>query len=156
MYKRYPKLLQHLSRILRLIWRRGKVSQQWRSTEEVWVPKDEKSTTIKQFRTISLLNVDRKIFFSILSHRLSDYLLKNQYIDTSDQNGGDPRCSRVPWTQWSGNTTDQRGPWRERRPGCTLAGPSQCVWLHTPQASGGGIGEAPCPEQHQTPHHGLL
>ncbi|XP_030281784.1 uncharacterized protein LOC115586678 [Sparus aurata] len=39
---------------------------------------------------ISLLNVKGKIFFSILSHRLSDYLLKNQYIDTFVQKGGIP------------------------------------------------------------------
>lgn len=89
-YKRCPKLLHHLWKILRVIWRRGKVSQQWRSAEGVWVPKEEKSTTIEQFRTISLLNVEGKIFFSILSQRLSDYLLKNQYINPSVQKGGIP------------------------------------------------------------------
>lgn len=66
-YKRCPKLLHRLWKILRVIWRRGKVAQQWRSAEGVWVPKEEKSTTIEQFRTISLLNVEGKIFFSILS-----------------------------------------------------------------------------------------
>lgn len=82
-YKRCPKLLHRLWKILRVIWRRGKVAQQWRSAEGVWVPKEEKSTIIEQFRTISLLNVEGKIFFSILSQRLSDYFLKNQYIDPS-------------------------------------------------------------------------
>lgn len=56
----------------------GKVAQQWRSAEGVWISKEEKSTTIEQFRTISLFNVEGKIFFSILSHRLSDYLFENQ------------------------------------------------------------------------------
>lgn len=36
--------------------------------------------------------------------------------------------------------------------GCTMARPSQCVWLHTAQASG-DTGEAPCPRQHQSPHY---
>lgn len=89
-YKRCPKLLHRLWKILRAIWRRGKVAHQWRSAEGVWVPKEEKSTSIEQFRTISLLNVEGKIFFSILSQRLSDYLLKNQYIDPSVQKGGIP------------------------------------------------------------------
>ncbi|XP_075313231.1 uncharacterized protein LOC142373743 [Odontesthes bonariensis] len=89
-YKRCPKLLSRLWKILKAIWRRGTVAHQWRSAEGVWVPKEESSTTIEQFRTISLLNVEGKIFFSILSHRLSDYLLRNQYIDTSVQKGGIP------------------------------------------------------------------
>lgn len=89
-YKRCPQLLHRLWKILRVIWRRGKVAQQWRSAEGVWVPKEERSTSIEQFRTISLLNVEGKIFFSILSQRLSDYLLKNQYIDPSVQKGGIP------------------------------------------------------------------
>lgn len=89
-YKRCPKLLHRLWKILRVIWRRGKIGQQWRSAEGVWVPKEEKSTTIEQFRTISLLNVEGKIFFSIISQRLSDYLLKNQYINPSVQKGGIP------------------------------------------------------------------
>nr|AAN12398.1 polyprotein [Tetraodon nigroviridis] len=89
-YKRCPKLLARLWKILRVIWRRGKVAHQWRWAEGVWVPKEEKSTLIEQFRTISLLNVEGKIFFSILSHRLSDFLLKNQYIDSSVQKGGIP------------------------------------------------------------------
>ncbi|XP_053170226.1 uncharacterized protein LOC128354001 [Scomber japonicus] len=89
-YKRCPKLLNCLWKILRAIWRRGIVAHQWRSAEGVWVPKEERSTTIEQFRTISLLNVEGKIFFSILSHRLSDFLLRNQYIDTSVQKGGIP------------------------------------------------------------------
>lgn len=59
--------MHHLWKILRVIWRRGKVAQQWRSAERVWVLKEKNSTTIQQFRTISLLNVDGKIFFNILS-----------------------------------------------------------------------------------------
>lgn len=89
-YKRCPRLLHRLWKILRVIWRRGKVAQPWRSAEGVWIPKEEKSITIEQFRSISLLNVEGKIFFSVLSQRLSDYLLKNQYIDPSVQKGGIP------------------------------------------------------------------
>lgn len=94
-YKRCPKLLRRLCKILQMIWRRGTVAQQWRSAGGVWVPKEEKSTTTEQFRTISLLNVEGKKFFSILSHRLSEHLLRNQYIDPSVQKGGipgDPGC----------------------------------------------------------------
>ncbi|XP_061896860.1 uncharacterized protein LOC133645950 [Entelurus aequoreus] len=92
-YKRCPELLRILWRILRVIWRRGTVADQWRQAEGVWIPKEENSTKLEQFRTISLLSVEGKIFFRILSRRLTDFLLKNAYIDTSVQKGGIPGVS---------------------------------------------------------------
>ncbi|XP_063058826.1 uncharacterized protein LOC134452393 [Engraulis encrasicolus] len=89
-YKRCPQLLRHLWKLLRVIWRRGHVAGQWRSAEGVWIPKEEDSKDISQFRTISLLSVEGKIFFSVLSRRLTEFLLKNSYIDTSVQKGGIP------------------------------------------------------------------
>ncbi len=55
------------------------------------IPKKEKYENIDQFRVISLLSVDSKIFFSIVAKRLSNFLLNNKYIDTSVQKGGIPR-----------------------------------------------------------------
>jgi hypothetical protein len=91
LYKRCPRLLHRLWKILRVIWRRGKVAQQWRFAEGVWIPKEENAKNIEQFRTISLLSVEGKIFFAILSRRLTEFLLKNEYIDTSVQKGGIPK-----------------------------------------------------------------
>ncbi|XP_038154112.1 uncharacterized protein LOC119791846 [Cyprinodon tularosa] len=90
-YKNCPKLLHRLWRILKVIWRRGKVAEQWRFAEGVWIPKEEGSTNIDQFRTIFLLSVEGKLFFSIVARRLTDYLLRNSYIDTSVQKGGIPK-----------------------------------------------------------------
>lgn len=73
-----------------MIWRRGKVAAQWRYAEGVWIPKEEDSSNIEQFRIISLLSVEGKIFFKIVSQRLNEFLLKNAYIDTSVQKGGVP------------------------------------------------------------------
>lgn len=56
----------------------------------VWIPKEENSTNLKQFRSISLLSVEGKIYFSIVSRQLTEFLLKNNYIDTSMQKGGTP------------------------------------------------------------------
>ncbi|XP_054628013.1 uncharacterized protein LOC129179159 [Dunckerocampus dactyliophorus] len=92
-YKRCPGLLRILWKTLRVIWRRGAVADQWRLAEGVWIPKEENSTKLEQFRTISLLSVEGKIFFSILSRRLTDFLLKNAYIDTAVQKGGIPGVS---------------------------------------------------------------
>lgn len=63
------------------------------------VPKEENSTNIEQFRTISLLSVKGKIFFSIVTQPLTEYLLKNKYINTSVQKGeitGVPGCLEHP------------------------------------------------------------
>ncbi len=87
-YKRCPELLRHLWKILKVIWRRGRVADQWRFAEGVWIPKEENSKNINQFRTISLLSVEGKVFFSIVSQRLTEFLLKNNYIDPSVQKGG--------------------------------------------------------------------
>ncbi len=51
------QLLRQLWKILRVIWRRGRVTNQWRCAEGGWIHKDENSKNISQFRTISLLSV---------------------------------------------------------------------------------------------------
>ena len=86
--KRCKGVLQILWKILRVIWRRGKIVEQWRFAKGVWIPKEEGSKLLDQFRLISLLNTESKIFFSLLSRRLSDFFLGNGYIDTSVQKGG--------------------------------------------------------------------
>ena len=90
-YKRCPELLRILWKILKVIWRRGRVDpHQWRCAEGVWIPKEENSKNISQFQTISLMSVEGKVFFSIVSRRLTEFLLKNNYINPSVQKGGIP------------------------------------------------------------------
>ena len=54
-YKRCSGLLRKLWVIIKTIWPRGKIAEQWRFAEGVWFPKEENSKEIEQFRTISLL-----------------------------------------------------------------------------------------------------
>jgi len=65
----------------------------WQKAEGCFVPKEKDSQGIEQFRTISLLSVEGKIFFSILARRISTYMPANGYIDTSVQKGGVPGFS---------------------------------------------------------------
>ena len=53
-YKRCPNFLRQLWRILRAIWTRDRVADQWRYSEGVWIPKEENSVEMEQFRIISL------------------------------------------------------------------------------------------------------
>ena len=92
-YKSCEKITSRLWRLLRVIWRRGKLADSWMEAEGCFVPKEEDSENLGQFRTISLLNVEGKIFLAILSKRLTDYFLNNKYIDVSVQKGGIPGFS---------------------------------------------------------------
>ena len=92
-YKNCPSLLKLLWQMLRAVWKKGKIPKLWKRAEGCLVPKEKNSSEINQFRTISLLSVEGKIFFSILSRRTTGFLLGNNYIDPSAQKGGIPGFS---------------------------------------------------------------
>lgn len=46
LYKKCPGLLYRLWSILKVIWKRGQVAQQWRFAEGVWIPKEEESKNL--------------------------------------------------------------------------------------------------------------
>lgn len=73
-------------RCLRKRWK--KASEVERKLLEELIPKEKNSSTIDQFRQISLLNVEGKIFFSVVAQRLSAFLQKNNSVDTSVQKAG--------------------------------------------------------------------
>ncbi|KAK0142412.1 Retrovirus-related Pol polyprotein from type-1 retrotransposable element R2 [Merluccius polli] len=94
-FKNCPRLVERIWKIYRVIWKKGKVPQQWRYAAGVWIPKEENASNIEQFRTISLLSVECKTFLKIVVNCLTGFLLKNTYIDTSVQKGevpGIPGC----------------------------------------------------------------
>ncbi|XP_060589724.1 uncharacterized protein LOC132744948 [Ruditapes philippinarum] len=92
-YKKCPKLLRTLWSLLRVVWRKGSIPNCWQTAEGCLIPKEKNSKNITQFRTISLLSVEGKIFFSILAKRMTTYMIENKYIDTSVQKGGIPGFS---------------------------------------------------------------
>lgn len=84
------RFFERLWRLIRTIRRRGKVPKQWRYAEGVWIPKEEDASDIMQFWTISLLSVEAKTFLEVLANRLTEFLLRNSYINTTVQKGGVP------------------------------------------------------------------
>ena len=67
-----------------------KIAEPSKYSESIWIPKGG-VIKINQFRCISLLNTERKIFFSILNTKLMEFWQKNNYIDTSVQKRRSPR-----------------------------------------------------------------
>lgn len=73
---------------MKVVWQRQEIPKVWRWAGGVLIPKDKNSTFVDQFRHISPLNVEGKIFFSVLARRLALYLEKNRYIDTTVHKAG--------------------------------------------------------------------
>ena len=87
LYKTCPNVLKRLHKILRGAWSNLKISEQWMSTDGVYIPKEQNSTELNQFRPNSLLDVEGK------ASRLTNNLTENGYINTSVQKGGIPGVS---------------------------------------------------------------
>ena len=92
-YKRCPGLARLLFGYLKGLWRKNIISKTWREAEGVFIPKENGAKEVNEFRTISLLNVEGKLFFALKAERLMRYALANNYIDTSVQKGGVPDIS---------------------------------------------------------------
>ncbi|GFO17342.1 reverse transcriptase [Plakobranchus ocellatus] len=69
------------------------MSKEWMIAEGVYIRKVQDSKGTNQFRPISLLNVEGKLFFSTMASRLTKCLRGNGYINTSVQKGGIPGVS---------------------------------------------------------------
>ena len=93
LYKNAPKVLRFLWKQMRIQWERKTIPKAWRRAGGVMIPKEKNATNIDQFRQINLLNVEGKIFFSVVAQRLTTYLKKNKLIDTSIQKAGIPGFS---------------------------------------------------------------
>ncbi|GFO11358.1 polyprotein [Plakobranchus ocellatus] len=87
LYKRCPNVFRWLHKILRDAWNNLKISEHWMTAEGVYIPKEQ--NLINQFRPISLLKVEGKIF-SVMTLRLTKYLIENAYVNVSVQKGGLP------------------------------------------------------------------
>lgn len=57
----------------------------------VFIPKERNSKTISQFRSIVLLNVEGKIFFSVTARRMTTYLMENRLHPCQLPEGQGPR-----------------------------------------------------------------
>ncbi|KAJ8278107.1 hypothetical protein GJAV_G00083890 [Gymnothorax javanicus] len=89
-YKNCPRTLKLLWRLMCTAWRTQSIPPTWSRAVTTFIPKEKDSHNINQFKSIALLNVEGKIFFSVMAKRMTNYLLANNYIDTSCQKAGVP------------------------------------------------------------------
>ena len=89
-YKKCPRLASYLFKIFKACKKHNVVPIYWRVAGERYIGKkdDPDPNNIRDFRPIALLNVEGKLFFSLISKRLEKHILKNnKFIDTSIQKG---------------------------------------------------------------------
>ena len=68
-------------------WTNSSVDSEWKIAEGIYILKEKESKCLNQFRPISLLNGEGKIYLSCLAIRLTHFMTESMYIDTSVQNG---------------------------------------------------------------------
>ena len=89
-YKKCPKITRFLFDIMRGVEVSKIPPLKWRISDGVFIPKVAKpdGNNISDYRQIALLNVEGKLFWSLVSHRLYQYLVvDNCIIKTSIQKG---------------------------------------------------------------------
>ena len=97
-YKKCPQICSFLFNIFGLCLKHCFVPVQWRVPTEVYIPKAKppNPNIIKDFRPISLLNVEGKLFFSLVSNRLENHIkTNNKLINSSIQKG----CMSMVWNE---------------------------------------------------------
>lgn len=93
-YKSCERLKRHLRKLLKAAWMKNFLPESRLIAEGCFISTEENSSSIKEFCTVLLLNVEGKVFFGILAKRLTQFLLSNKYNDTSVQKGGVPGILR--------------------------------------------------------------
>ena len=90
LYKRCPKVLTSLWKLLRVVHIKKFISEDWGLVDGIYIPKEKNSKNLEQFRPISLLNVEGKIFFGVIAKRMMKFVLNNKFVNTSIQKSGIP------------------------------------------------------------------
>ena len=88
-YKLCPNICDYLFRLFKSCFKNCVAPVQWRIATDVFMSKSDSPdpNKMKDFRPVSLLNVEGKFFFSILSKRLVKHIYSNKLINSSIQKG---------------------------------------------------------------------
>jgi len=89
-YKKCPSIKRFLFRILKTAWNQQGGPDMWSIADGIFIPKIAEASEIGDFRVIAKTNVEGKIFFGIISKRMTDFVLANGFIDTTVQKAGIP------------------------------------------------------------------
>ena len=76
-WRKCPKVLKVLQCLLHETWKKMLIHSSWCTTEGIYIPKEADSVALKQFRPISLLNMEGKVLFGVLIWRMTRFTMQN-------------------------------------------------------------------------------
>ena len=82
LYKRCPKVLASLWKLLRIMHIKKFIAEDWGLADRIFIPKEKNSKHLEQFRPISLLNVEGKIFFGVIAKRMMKFVLNDKFVNS--------------------------------------------------------------------------
>ena len=107
-YKKCPRLAKIIFSIMQNVRKSGHVPLKWRIADGIFIPKvvSPNKSKIPDYRQIALMNVEGKLFWSLVSNKFYNHLITtNKIIDTSCQKGSIQKMAGV-WEHtsmmWSG------------------------------------------------------
>ena len=89
-YKKSPTISKFLFKKFQACFKRCEIPIQWGSAQEIYIPKvsSPSENKLSDLSPIALLNVEGKLFFSLVSKRLETHLISNnKFINNSMQKG---------------------------------------------------------------------
>lgn len=94
-YKKCPELLASLILIFKRVWKERVVPQRWQCGFIILIPKGTTKDTSdpSEFRPITMLNAEGRLFFTLMEWRLTTYMTSNGYIDATIQKGFMPKVA---------------------------------------------------------------
>ncbi len=84
-YKRCPRVLQELGKIMRSAQRLRTVAQSWQIGRVTLIPKSGDNSQPGLMRDITILNVEGRLFWSVFQRRVANFMLENGYIPRAVQ-----------------------------------------------------------------------
>ena len=94
-YKKCHAIIDFLHLIVQKIWKTKMIPENWALAFAVLLAKSEDLSKVSEFRPIAITCTVGKIFFSVVSDRLQNYMVRNDYIPLRIQKGflaGMPGC----------------------------------------------------------------
>ena len=82
--------MKSLRELLRIAHIKKLIAEDWGLADGICIAKEKNSKHLEQFRPISLLNVEGKIFFGVIAKRMMKFVLNNKFVNTSIPKAGIP------------------------------------------------------------------
>ena len=91
--KKSAYLRSYLTAIIQNVWKSGEIPDIWKKAVSILIHKKDSPDEPKNFRPITLQPVPLNIFMSVLSYTMYEFLLMNNFIESSIQKGFTPGMS---------------------------------------------------------------